>query len=133
MRGSGAGLRVGAGRSVTVCVTSQNVLGVAPEDELSGVSQDTPLVKSTYDAIIHVPAPLRALMSAVAQPSGATGESARGPGFNSWRFRQAVPIPSYLVALAVGELEGKSIGPNTTVTALLLTLILFASIFWSWH
>lgn len=81
-------------------------------------------MKSTYNAVIRVPAPLRALMSAVAQPSDASDESGGGPGFNSWRFRQAVPIPSYLVALAVGELEGKSIGPVTTVTPFFPALLL---------
>eukprot|EP00884_Botryococcus_braunii_P019549 jgi/Botrbrau1/6278/Bobra.0129s0023.1 len=77
--------------------------------------QDTPLVKSTYNAVVHVPAPLRALMSAVPQEADGGAMAGDEKGFTTWKFRQAVPIPSYLVALAVGDLQGKPIGPITTV------------------
>ena len=32
-----------------------------------------------------------------------------------YKFEQKVKIPSYLIALAVGNLEGKEIGPRSTV------------------
>lgn len=31
------------------------------------------------------------------------------------RFRQPVPMPSYLIALAVGDLESREVGPRTRV------------------
>jgi len=71
--------------------------------------QDAPGVKSTYDAKVTVPAPLVALMSAVS-----TGSSKHGPN-SVYHFKQAVPMPSYLVALAVGDLESRDIGPRSRV------------------
>jgi leukotriene-A4 hydrolase len=71
--------------------------------------QDTPGVRFTYDATIHVPPGLWALMSAenpqTLQPDGV------------WRFRMDQPIPSYLMALAVGDLAFRKIGPRTGVYA----------------
>jgi leukotriene-A4 hydrolase len=88
---------------------------------VGNVVQDTPLVKSTYDAAVHVPAPLRALMSAVPLEGDAESGAGEEAGLTTWKFRQSVPIPSYLVALAVGDLQGKSIGPLTKVKSPLLT------------
>ncbi len=34
-----------------------------------------------------------------------------------YRFSQNVPIPSYLIALVVGDLESRKIGPRTLVWA----------------
>jgi aminopeptidase N len=68
--------------------------------------QDTPGVKITYSAHVSVPAPLRALMSAVPLPVQAG---------NRYSFEQKIAIPSYLIALAVGEIEGIKIGPRSTV------------------
>uniref|UniRef100_A0A6J0VG73 Leukotriene A(4) hydrolase n=1 Tax=Pogona vitticeps TaxID=103695 RepID=A0A6J0VG73_9SAUR len=76
--------------------------------------QDTPSVKLTYYAEISVPNELVALMSAkrdgdLPDPE----ESSR----KIYRFSQSVPIPSYLVALVVGALESREIGPRTLVWA----------------
>eukprot|EP00898_Chlorokybus_atmophyticus_P001097 jgi/Chlat1/1989/Chrsp158S02286 len=74
--------------------------------------QDTPAVKSTYTATVTVPAALTALMSAVPV------DDAKGKRFMdriTYRFEQKVPIPSYLVALAVGQLESRRIGPRSHV------------------
>ncbi|XP_053319083.1 leukotriene A-4 hydrolase [Spea bombifrons] len=74
--------------------------------------QDTPSVKFTYYCQISVPKELVALMSALHD-----GEIS-DPDDNSrkiYRFKQNVPIPSYLIALVVGALEGRSVGPRTTV------------------
>ncbi len=73
--------------------------------------QDSPGLKAPYTAEITVPAPLQALMSAVIVSE--TPET-RGND-NVWTFKQAVPIPSYLVALAVGKLEKRDIGPRSAV------------------
>ncbi|HLT32084.1 MAG TPA: M1 family metallopeptidase [Myxococcaceae bacterium] len=61
--------------------------------------QDTPSVRFTYEAEVVPPEGLTALMSAerLVQEDGRTG--------TSQAFRMEQPIPSYLMALAVGALE----------------------------
>ena len=71
--------------------------------------QDAPGVKATYDAKITVPSPLVALMSAVSVGSTKQGTS------TIFSFKQQVPCPSYLVALAVGDLESRELGPRSRV------------------
>ena len=53
-------------------------------------------------------------MSAVPQnnPSLGTGD---GSATHTFHFKQDVPIPSYLLALAVGQLEHRQIGPRSKV------------------
>ncbi|KAF9550410.1 Leukotriene A-4 hydrolase [Mortierella hygrophila] len=70
--------------------------------------QDSPSVKLTYSADIN--APLRAVMSAVP-----TGEEKQANGTTTYKFHQKTRMPSYLIALAVGNLEGREIGPRSTV------------------
>ncbi len=72
--------------------------------------QDTPAVRFTYSADVHVPKPLRAVMSANNHPDASveTGE---------FHFEMDKPIPSYLLALAVGDIAAKSTGPRTAVYA----------------
>jgi aminopeptidase N len=67
--------------------------------------QDTPAVKITYSAKVTVPKGLRALMSAV--PTG--NEE------NVFTFNQSIAIPSYLIAIAVGDIVGIRVGPRSTV------------------
>lgn len=71
--------------------------------------QDSPGVRFTYEATIHPPPGLWALMSA---PNPQTP-----PSDNVWRFRQDHPIPSYLMALAVGDFAFRPIGPRSGVYA----------------
>ncbi|KAF9435403.1 Leukotriene A-4 hydrolase [Entomortierella beljakovae] len=71
--------------------------------------QDSPSIKLTYSADITTP--LRAVMSAV--PSGK--EEHAGTNTTTFKFEQKQRIPSYLIALAVGNLEGREIGPRSTV------------------
>lgn len=75
--------------------------------------QDTPAAKLTYSAAITVPTPLTALMSAV--PQNSPKGSADGAATHTFKFKQEVPIPSYLLALAVGDLEHRQIGPKSKV------------------
>jgi len=71
--------------------------------------QDSPSIKLTYSA--NITTPLRAVMSAV--PIGE--EVKQGSETTTFRFEQKTRIPSYLIALAVGNLEGREIGPRSTV------------------
>jgi leukotriene-A4 hydrolase len=71
--------------------------------------QDSPGIRITYDATIRVPQGLMAIMSA----ENATEVSADGV----YRFRMPQAIPPYLLALAVGDLEFRSLGPNSGVWA----------------
>ncbi|KAG0053628.1 Leukotriene A-4 hydrolase [Gryganskiella cystojenkinii] len=70
--------------------------------------QDSPSIKLTYSA--NITTPLRALMSAVP-----VGEESQANGRKTFKFEQKTRIPSYLIALAVGNLEGREIGPRSTV------------------
>ena len=77
-------------------------------------TQDSPGIRQTYDATVHVPAGMRAVMSAARE--GADGET-DSEGRAVYRFRMDKPIPPYLIALAVGDLAFRPIGPQTGVYA----------------
>ncbi|XP_053575222.1 leukotriene A-4 hydrolase [Bombina bombina] len=74
--------------------------------------QDTPAVKFTYYSEVSVPKELVALMSAINDGDVPDPEDDKR---KIYRFQQNVPIPSYLIALVVGALEGRKIGPRTVV------------------
>lgn len=77
-------------------------------------TQDSPGVRQTYEAVIRVPAGMRAVMSAeMLTPEG----EASGDGLRAFRFRMDQPIPPYLFALAVGDLAFREIGPRSGVYA----------------
>ena len=74
--------------------------------------QDCAVARVTYEAEVTVPAALTAVMSA-----GPAGEAAAESGRRIFKFRMPQPIPSYLFALAVGELEGRDLSPRSRVWA----------------
>jgi leukotriene-A4 hydrolase len=71
--------------------------------------QDSPAVRTSYEARVRTPKGLRAVMSA--EMAGQPDASGR------WTFAMPQPIPSYLIALAVGDLAFQSMGPRTGVYA----------------
>ena len=81
--------------------------------------QDTPSVKSTYEIRIKVPAPLVAACSGSLVGKTESEEELLPYGINlkyiTYHFEQKVPIPSYLIAIAVGDLERGQIGPRSFV------------------
>lgn len=72
--------------------------------------QDSPGVRFTYDAKVKVPANLMALMSA----DNPQTKSADGV----YAFKMDKPIPAYLMALACGNVEFRSIDNRTGVYAI---------------
>jgi len=75
-------------------------------------TQDSPGIRQTYDARIVVPGDLRAVMSAeMLTPDG----EAAANGMRAYRFRMPNPIPPYLIAIAIGDLEHRVVGPRTGI------------------
>jgi len=79
--------------------------------------QDAPGVKFTYTARVTAPAPLTALMSAARTGDAPAPPGGGGAPARVFSFAQAVPVPSYLVSLAVGLLDSRAVGPRTRVWA----------------
>jgi leukotriene-A4 hydrolase len=73
--------------------------------------QDTPRHRVSYDAAITVPKPLRAVMSA-----GDAGHEDH-ERTTTWRFHMPQPLPTYLLALAVGNLDRRDLGARSCVYA----------------
>jgi len=71
--------------------------------------QDSPAVRFTYDAHVTAPKDVRVVMSAI--------NDARHPLNGDFRFDQPHPIPSYLLAIAAGDLAVKETGPRSAVYA----------------
>jgi aminopeptidase N len=83
--------------------------------------QDSPGVRIGYDATISVPDGFTAVMSAERTeprtPSAPRAGAKRAPGAREFHFEMRQPIPSYLIALAVGDLAFEAISNRTGVWA----------------
>ncbi|MBN8923690.1 MAG: aminopeptidase [Rhodanobacter sp. 68-29] len=71
--------------------------------------QDSPAIRFTYDARVSAPKDIRVVMSAL--------NDAKHPLDGSFRFSQSHPIPSYLLAIAAGDIAVKETGPRSAVYA----------------
>lgn len=71
--------------------------------------QDTPAARFTFTADVATPTGITAVMGA--------GTSATNVAAGLFSFEMPQPIPSYLLAIAAGELEFKAIGARTGVYA----------------
>jgi aminopeptidase N len=72
--------------------------------------QDTPAVRYTFDATVRVPGHLMAVM-------GASGNPFERNDTGEYSFHMPEPVPSYLMAIAVGDLEFAEIGERSGVYA----------------
>ncbi len=70
--------------------------------------QDSPQVRVTYTAKVRTPKELLAVMSA-------EGNSQTAERTGEYNFKMTKAIPSYLIAIAVGDLQFKSLGNRTGV------------------
>ena len=76
-------------------------------------TQDSPGIRQTYSATITVPDDLVAVMSAeMLTPGGEATDLGR-----VFAFEMDKPIPPYLIALGIGNLEFREVGPRTGVWA----------------
>ncbi len=71
--------------------------------------QDSPAVRFSYDAHVRAPKGIRVVMSAL--------NDAGHPLDGSFDFSQPHPIPSYLLAIAAGDIAVKQTGPRSAVYA----------------
>ncbi len=75
-------------------------------------TQDSPGIRQTYSARIVAPEDLTVVMSA--EHLTPNGEPA-GAGMKAWRFRMDHPIPPYLMALGVGDIDFAAFDGRTGV------------------
>ncbi len=78
-------------------------------------TQDSPGIRQTWAATVTVPEGFVPVMSAQ-MLDGATGQPAPQQR-RKFRFKMDNPVPPYLIAIAIGDLKFKEIGPRTGVWA----------------
>jgi len=74
-------------------------------------TQDSPGIRQTWDARITAPADLKVVMSA--ETLNTSGESVAGG--KAWSFRMTNPVPPYLIAIGVGDVDFAAIDHRTGV------------------
>lgn len=73
--------------------------------------QDSPAIKSTFDATIRVAKPYVPIVSGLLVNKTTEGD------IEVYKYEQRIPVPSYLLALVAGNLTYEKIGPRTGVFA----------------
>ncbi len=73
--------------------------------------QDSPAIKSTFNATLRVPKPYRAIASAVLV------DEREENGTNVFRYAQRIPVQSYLLAMVAGYIDYQRSGPRASVYA----------------
>jgi aminopeptidase N len=77
--------------------------------------QDSPGLRVTCRARLHVPPPLRAVMAAHLLRTSPWGEvRAAGEPWRTFEYEMPLSIPPYLIAFAVGDLVFAATRPSTT-------------------
>ncbi|MEO7063587.1 MAG: M1 family metallopeptidase [Dokdonella sp.] len=71
--------------------------------------QDSPAIRFTYAAHISAPKTVRVVMGAI--------NDAQHPLDGDFTFAQSKPIPSYLLAIAAGDIAARETGPRSAVYA----------------
>ncbi|CAE7351135.1 ltah-1.1 [Symbiodinium sp. KB8] len=75
--------------------------------------QDTPGVKCTFTSSVRVPTGITALMSALPDADPVVSEDG---AFTTFSFKQPVPVPSYLIAVAAGLLAQRPLAGEETMS-----------------
>jgi len=75
-------------------------------------TQDSPGIRQSWEATVHVPPGMTVVMSA---PRSAEPMTEGGEGI--FKFRMEHSVAPYMIAIAVGDLSFKSLGPRTGVWA----------------
>ena len=70
--------------------------------------QDTPFIKATYNSVVRSPLPV--VVSGLP-----TSTKPVGNGIFEYKFNQKIPIPSYLYAIASGDIMSATIGPRSSL------------------
>jgi aminopeptidase N len=73
-------------------------------------TQDSPGIRQTWEAKVSVPQPLTAVMSAPRAAEPVVTEQSR-----QFSFKMDKPVAPYLIAIAVGDLAFRDLGPRTGV------------------
>ena len=73
-------------------------------------TQDSPGIRQSWEATIRVPAPLTAVMSAQR-----VGEPTAEGNKRVFRYRMENPVAPYLIAIGVGDLAFRELGPRSGV------------------
>ncbi|HEX7128999.1 MAG TPA: M1 family metallopeptidase [Rhodanobacteraceae bacterium] len=71
--------------------------------------QDSPAIRFTWHAVVTAPKNVRVVMSAPNDP--------KHPLDGRFEFTQAHPVPSYLLAIAAGDIDVRETGPRSAVYA----------------
>eukprot|EP00871_Galdieria_phlegrea_P000097 jgi/Galph1/1088/GphlegSOOS_G5758.1 len=79
--------------------------------------QDTPSVKAPFIATVSVPSDFQVVMSAILVHERRNQMKNDGSLYNVFFFEQHLPVPSYLVSFAMGELECQELSERCRIWA----------------